>query len=337
MRRRLAVAAILALVNAGCDRKSTPPHQDLVKIADRGFLTNAPIYIADEDGYFADEGIKLVFTEPPRSSSQIIPLLERGDLDVMASSLTAGFFSAVAQGGRSRIVADRGHVSDSGCDYDGVIARRGLFDGDAPTAKDMRGRRFSIGPAGIGAYIVDKYLESMGLTTSDLTLVRLGERLESQTLDQGSIDGMHVAEPHLSWLVARGHRLIGPARIYTPGLHYAVLVFGPSLTVTHRELGERFMKAYLRGVKTFREGLTPRNLDIISRRTGVNIDTLKKICPPTINADGELNGSSLLDFQKWLVKAGFLSRELGPEGGTDMTFARQAAKELGIAPSSAIH
>jgi hypothetical protein len=96
------------------------------------------------------------------------------------------------------------------------------------------------------------------------------------------------------------------------------------------------MKPYLRGVKTFRQGLTPRNLDIIARRTGVNIDTLKKICPPTINADGELNGSSLLDFQKWLVKNGFLSRELGPEGGTDMTFARQAAKELGIAPARRI-
>ena len=95
------------------------------------------------------------------------------------------------------------------------------------------------------------------------------------------------------------------------------------------------MRAYLRGVKRFREGLTPRNVDIISRRTGVNADTLRKICPPTINANGELNGSSLLDFQKWLVKNGFLSRELGPEGGTDMTFARQAAKELGIAPARA--
>jgi NitT/TauT family transport system substrate-binding protein len=336
MRLRCAAAAIVALAIFGCDPRPNPK-LDPVKIADRGFLTNAPIYIAEEEGYFADERIKLVFTEPPRSSSQMIPLLERGDIDVMASSLTAGFFSAVAQGGRSRIVADRGHVSDSGCDYDGVIARRGLFEGGAPNAKDMRGKRFSVGPAGMGAYIIDKYLEAMGLTVADLTLVRLGERVEAQALDQGSIDGMHVAEPHLSMLVARGNRLIGPARVYAPGLHYAVLVFGPSLTVTHRDVGERFMRAYLRGVKKFQEGLTPRNLDIISRRTGFNVDTLRKICPPTINADGALNGASLLDFQKWLVKNGFLSRELGPEGGTDMTFARQAAKELGIAPARASH
>jgi NitT/TauT family transport system substrate-binding protein len=333
MRLRLATAAILSLVTASCARKPGPTRQDIVKIADRGFLTNAPLYIADEEGYFADEGIKLQFGEPPRSSSQIIPLLERGDLDVMASALSAGFYAAVAQGARSRIVADRGHVADSGCDYDGVMARRGLFKGGSPTAKDLRGKRFSLGPAGSAAYIVDKYLKSLGLTISDISMVRLGGSLEAQALEAGSIDGLHVAEPYLSRLLAEGHRLIGPARLYAPGAHYAVLVFGPSLTITHRDVGERFMKAYLRGVRKFREGLTPRNLDIIVRRTGVTAGALRKVCLPTINADGELNSGSLLDFQKWLVRNGHLSRVLGAESGTDMAFARRAAKELGIAPA----
>jgi NitT/TauT family transport system substrate-binding protein len=302
-----------------------------VKIADRGFLTNAPIYIADEEGYFADEGIKLEFGEPPRSSSQIIPLLERGDLDVMASSLTAGFYAAVAQGARSRIVADRGHLADSGCDYDGIMVRRGLIKGSSATASDLRGKRFSAGPTGLGGYVLDKYLTSVGLTTADVTMVRLGETLEAQALHAGTIDGLHVAEPHLSQLLAEGHRLIGPSRIYAPGAHYAVLVFGPSLTVAHRDLGERFMKAYLRGVTKYREGLTPRNVDIIARRTHLAPQVLEKICLPTINADGALNSASLLDFQKWLVRGGFLTGAPGAEVGTDMTFVRSAAKELGIA------
>jgi NitT/TauT family transport system substrate-binding protein len=331
MRLRFATAAILFLVTASCARKPGPTRQDIVRIADRGFLTNTPLYIADEEGYFADEGIKLEFGEPPRTSSQIIPLLERGDLDVMASSLGAGFYAAVAQGARSRIVADRGHVADSGCDYDGVMARRGLFDRGSPTANDLRGKRFSLSSAGSAAYIVDKYLESIGLTTSDISLVRLGETLEAQALEAGSIDGMHVAEPYLSRLLAEGHRLIGPARLYAPGVHYAVVIYGPTLTVTNRDVGQRFMKAYLRGVKQYQEGKTPRNVDIMARRTGLQPDVIRKVCLPTVNPDGELNFGSLLDFQKWAVRNGHLSRVLGAEGGTDMTFARQAAKELGIA------
>jgi NitT/TauT family transport system substrate-binding protein len=329
MIRRAHAFLIVAAMLCGCSKAATR-QLDVVKIADRGFLTNAPIYIAEADGFFADAGIKLEYTEPPRSSSQMIPLLERGSFDVMASQLTAAFFAAVVQGGKSRIVADRGHVAATGCDYDGVMVRRGLFDKVAPTAATLRGKRFSLSAAGSASYITDKYLESLGLTTKDLDMVRLGESLEAQALDAGSIDGLHVAEPHLSQLVSEGHKLIGPARLYAPGMHHAVLIFGPSLTVNRRELGERFMEAYLRGVKEFHKGLTPRNLDIIAKRTRLSPEVLRKICLPTISADGELNYSSLLDFQKWAQKNGYLETVL-PESGTDMAFARQAARKLGIA------
>jgi NitT/TauT family transport system substrate-binding protein len=259
----------------------------------------------------------------------MIPLLERGSFDVMASQLTSAFFAAVAQGGKSRIVADRGHVAASGCDYDGVMARRGLFDNGAPTAATLKGKRFSLGAAGSAAYVTDKYLESIGLSTKDLDMERLGESLEDQALEAGSIDGLHVAEPHLSKLVSEGHKLIGPARIYAPGMHYAVLIFGPSLAITRRDVGERFMEAYLRGVKDFHAGLTPRNVDIITRRTKMAPDLIRRICLPTISADGELNSASLLDFQKWSQKNGYLKTVVAGNA-TDMSFARQAARKLAI-------
>lgn len=333
MRRTLVTVAVLAVAAVACS-KPDPSHFDAVRIADRGFLTNAPIYIAEEEGYFADEKIKLAYSEPPRASAQIIPLLERGDLDVLAPSLSAAFYAAVSKGSRSRIVADRGHVAATGCDYDGVMVRRGLFKGLPPTANALRGKRFSLGAASSAAYIVNKYLNSLGLSNADIDMVRLGETVESQALAAGSIDGLHVAEPHLSRLVAEGNELIGPAGKYAPGMHYAVVVYGPTLTVTHRDVGQRFMKAYLRGVKKFGEGLTDRNIDIMARRTGLPADQLRKICLPTINPDGELNASALVDFQKWLVAGGNLPAVLGPEVGTDMAFARTAAKELGIPPTA---
>ena len=332
MRRYLFAATAMAFAGAGCG-KPDPSTFAVVRIADRGFLTTAPIYIAEEEGYFADERIKLEFSEPPRSSAQIIPLLERGDIDLLASGLSAAFYSAVLQGSRSRMVADRGHASPAGCDYDGLIVRRGLFKGTVPTAKDLQGKRFSGSGASSAGYIVDKYLRSLGLTNADIDLVRLGETVETQALRAGSIDGMHVAEPNLSSLVAEGHKLIAPARVYAPQTHYAIVVFGPSLTVTRRDVGQRFMKAYLRGVRQFNEGLTDRNVEIMARRTHVAADKLRKVCLPTINPDGAINFPSMLDFQEWLVAGGNLTRVLGPEAGTDMSFARNAAKELGIPPT----
>ena len=178
-----------------------------------------------------------------------------------------------------------------------------------------------------------KYLSSLGLTIADVNMVRLGEAVEAQALAAGSIDGVHVTEPYLSPLLADGHELVAPDRAHTARTHYAVLVFGPTLTITHRDVGQRFMRAYLRGVKTFNEGLTARNVEIMASRTGVEADRLRVLRRPTVNRDGELDFPSLLEFQKWLVGSGNLGRVLGAEAGTDMTFARKAARELGISPT----
>ena len=131
MLRRIIATAAIAIAGTACS-KPDPSQFTVVRIADRGFLTNAPIYIADEEGYFADERIRLQYSEPPRSTSQIIPLLERGDLDVLAPALNAAFYSAVLQGSRSRIVADRGHVAPAGCVYGGLLVKRGWLNGRAP-------------------------------------------------------------------------------------------------------------------------------------------------------------------------------------------------------------
>lgn len=329
----VARAALAGLALIGCARDLDTAGLDVVRIADRGFLSNAPIHIADAGGFFADEGIRLEFTDTPNSSTQVIPLLERGEIDVTMPSVNAGFYAAVAQGGRSRIVADRGHIATSGCDYSGVVARRGLFSGNSAVAADLRGKRFSVAPAGMTEFVVEKYLWSLGLTTSDLRTVRLRENVEEQAIEAGAIDALYVVEPYLSRLLAAGHRLIGPSRTYAAGAQFAVIVFGPSLTVDNRALGQRFMKAYLRGVREYRKGATPQNVEIMSRRSGFDPKVLRTICLPTIEANGELNMPGLLEFQTWAVKNGHLSRVLGASAGTDLSFARRAARDLGIAPS----
>jgi NitT/TauT family transport system substrate-binding protein len=334
MYARFIFAALAVMVSGvSCSRKQEASKLDDVRFSDRGFITNAPVYLADAEGYFTDEGIHLTYVAPSASTSQIMPLLERGTIDVMSGTPSAAFYSLVEKGGKSRMVADRGHVADTGCDYDGVMARRGLFDSAPPTAKSLRGRRFSVSPAGTIAYITDKYLQAVGLTTNDLDLVRMNEFVEAQAIDAGTIDGLHVSEPQLSRLVAAGHKLIGPARIYALGVHHAVLVYGPTLTVEHRDVGVRFMKAYLRGVAKFHEGLSPRTIDIISKKLGMEPAMLKGICLPSINSDGALNMAALLDFQKWAVRNGVLARVAGPEAGIDTTFARTASSELGIKSS----
>jgi ABC-type nitrate/sulfonate/bicarbonate transport system substrate-binding protein len=188
----------------------------------------------------------------------------------------------------------------------------------------------SLGASGTYGYIADNYLGSFGLTTKDMDVVRLGEGVEAQALDAGTIDLLHVAEPYLSQLEARGHKLIGPSNVYSPGTHLAVIEFGPTLTVNRRDVAYRFIKAYLMGVKQSEEGATPRNVEILARRTKLEPQVLRKMCRPAVYADGHVNTEDLLKFQKWAVKAHRLDRVPGAEAGVDMSFAQRAAKELGL-------
>ena len=329
-----ALAPLTLAVVCSCSPRADTAGFDVVRVSDRGYLTSVPIYLADEKGFFAKEHIKLVYEQPPANSTQMLPLLERGELDVMPTTPAAAFYAAVVQGGKSRIVADRGHIAPTGCDYDGFMVRRGLFKTDSPTTNQLRGIRFSVGTSNMPAYLTEKYLSSRGLRVEDMKTQVLNETIEAQALESGALDGIHASEPHLSQLVAEGHRLIGPSRLYAPGAQYGVLIFGPNLTVKRRDIGLRFMKAYLLGIREVNRGLIPENIAILVKRTSLDSRAAKSICLPAMNADGAVNLESMLDFQDWVVRRKKLERTTGIDGAVDMSFARQAAKELGIEPST---
>ena len=290
-------------------------------------MVNAPLFIADEEGFFARQGIKLEFVTTSIALSQSIPALEQEKIDAIAPAISIGFFNAVAKGARSRIVADRGHVDPRSCDFTGIVGRGSLFKSADPPAGQLRGRLFAANSANAGGYLVDRYLSSKGMTTADVRFVTLPDNGQLQALRDGSIDAMFATEPRLTPSLP-GNQLIAPGSKYTPGLQYGVIIFGPSLLVTRRDLGQRFINAYLRGVRQLNQGKTARNLDIIARRMKVSPDIARSLCLATVRDDGGLDSPSLMEFQKWAVKQGHQIRIVSDAELSDLEFVRNAATAL---------
>jgi NitT/TauT family transport system substrate-binding protein len=132
----------------------------------------------------------------------------------------------------------------------------------------------------------------------------------------------------------RGNVLIGSGNKYVPELQYGIIVFGPSLLVRNRDLGQRFINAYLKGVRQFNQGKTPRNLEIIARRGIVNADTARTLCFAPIRNDGALDIPSMMEFQKWGVEEGHQIRTLSEPELSDLEFVRNAAASLDHATPS---
>ena len=285
--------------------------------------------IGDQEGYFAREGIRLKFVDLPTNSVQGLPALSKGDVDVVSAAVSVGFFNAVLSGSDLRIVADRGHFDPSvGCESFGIVGRKSLF-GDKPIdASLLRGRRFAMNAVGQTGYLAALFLKRYGLKVTDVEAVRLPPTAERHALEAGTVDVVARSDPFFYQLMQGDNRLLSGGSSLAPGAHLAVLVFGPSLLRANRELGQRFMVAYLRAVRQYNKGRTDRNLAIVSRGLGLDTADLRKMCWLPTDSTGAVNLASLTSYQQWGLETGSIAKIQDPSAVTDTTFAATASRLL---------
>lgn len=312
----------------GCSVSADKPRERTIRVSGRPYLTNMPLLIAEAEGYFADERLRIAYVELPDHTSQAIPALDNGQLDVIAGIVSVGVFNAVARGAAIRIVADKGQIDSQACDYTGIIGRRGVFPPGAVSADDIRGRKFSITFVGSNGYIFSRFLEQLKVRESEIETVGLSAATEAQALETGAIDGLITSEPWVSRLVGAGHRLIGPAKLFAARQQQAVLLYGPTLASQDRDAGTRFMRAYLRGVRRFSEGHTPANSKFVSEHVGIDSVRMKDVCWPAFDQNGAVDAEALAEFQRWALDRGLLDRIVLPREYLDSEFANRAAASL---------
>ncbi|HJX37779.1 MAG TPA: ABC transporter substrate-binding protein, partial [Anaerolineae bacterium] len=143
IRRTLYVllAVNLALLTYACASPTVVPDEQEpvhLKVTSQPYLSFAPYYIAQAEGYFAEEGLEVEFVE--LTGEEATPLLIQGELDV-----TVGFgvyyLNAMARGAEVKVVADKGHIGTTGCSSGALVVRRELFEtGELDSVAEMEGR-----------------------------------------------------------------------------------------------------------------------------------------------------------------------------------------------------
>lgn len=85
---------------------------------------DVPIFIAEKNGYFADEGLA-VTTIPFNSGAVMMAPMAVGDLDVGLGPATAELYNAVARGISIKIVSGNGNAPP-GYDHSILLVRKDL-------------------------------------------------------------------------------------------------------------------------------------------------------------------------------------------------------------------
>jgi NitT/TauT family transport system substrate-binding protein len=294
-------------------------------IAAYPYLTEAPYFIAQEEGYFAEQGLEVEFIRFEKSAD-VIPALIAGQLDVTTVLPNPALFNSIAGGANIRIVAGKGYVDTAGCSHVGLMVHPDvLASGSLDDPENWVGLKFSTDRGALVEFAIDRYLIQNGISMDQLAYVEMPITSRLEALQNGSIDIAAAGEPWITRI-----RNAGAGEVWVsleemiPDSQYAVVMYGPSILEEHPEIGVRFMTALLKAIAQYNEGKTERNIAIIAQYTQMDPVEIEQSCWQSIRADGDINLQSLLDYQTWAIAEEYVTEPVTGEMLWDPAFVEAA-------------
>jgi NitT/TauT family transport system substrate-binding protein len=340
MRRKMSIVhllektfflAMIFLISALQAHASELDHsgQLKLKVVILPVLSFAPFFVAAEEGYFTEQGLQIEFVRLNKAA-QAIPALAQGQLDVVGGGVSFGILNAMLRGAKIKFVGDKGYFAPTNCAFLTLMARQDLIKSrELENFIQIKGRRMVLDPSNFEGYFIEKLISKVGLTLADIETVDIPDALLPEAMKKGTIDLAVTAEPWLTRILQTESAINWvQSQQVIPGFQFGFLVYGPSLLEKNPNGGKRFMVAYLKAVQQFNQGKTERNLKIIAKHTELDQDFLKKACWPSFRSNGQINISSVLDFQSWGFKKGLLDKTISPDQFWDPGFIEYANKVL---------
>jgi NitT/TauT family transport system substrate-binding protein len=310
-----------------------------------GNTADAPLFIAQDRGYFKEEGFDVKFTTFQSAADTIAPLAG-GQIDMGGGAIGAGLFNAIARGLDIKIVADKGQ--HSGTPQNGFTSALVLAiskqDADAGTFKtlaDVKGKTIALTGTGAGGEVMlDKGLQSVGLSTADVNLKPLSFADMLPAFVNKSIDLAVEIEPFVAQGEAQGILVawLKSEEIY-PGQQGGVLMYGPTVAKLGPDAGDRFMVGYIRGLRDYYDafGLKRENqaaiISILTTYTSVKDPGLyAKMGWDYLNPDGYVNAEAVAEDLRWYTAHKYVQQPPDLASVVDNSYVDHALKRLGKYP-----
>ncbi|HCA85838.1 MAG TPA: ABC transporter substrate-binding protein [Streptomyces sp.] len=341
------VTASLALLATGCaqDAQQSAAGGEscqgrTVTVGVTKSASDAPFYVAEDKGYFADEGLKVRFL-PFDSAAKMIAPLGAGQLDVGAGAPSAGFYNAAAREVGLRIVADKGSMpADHG--YMPLMVRKDLYDsGKVKKIGDLKGLKVAEpAQATATSSTAAVMLKSGGLGYDDVKHEYLGFTEHVTAFGNKAVDAGLTTEPSASIAEKRGVavRLATPPDFYR-NQQLAVVLYGGAFAAKDSKAGACFMTAYLKGARDYVSSMsggkvTGKGSDeivrIVSEATGLDPKLYRSLVANYVHPDGEVNLDSLRQDHAFFEQQGWMEGEVSVRDLVDPSFAEAAVKKLGL-------
>ena len=322
---------LVGLLFASAARASEPLRLGLLHT-----LSPAPFYIAQERGYFRDEGIDLSFRFF-EAAQPIAAAAVAGDIDVGVTALTGGFFN-LAEKGTLKVIGGGLH-EQKGYEGTAILASDKAFAEGLTSVEDLKGHSLAITQYGSSFhYMAGRIAEAKGFDVKSVTL-RPVQQVANMVaaVASGQVDATFAIASMAKPLAASGQaHIIGWAGDTVPYQITAVFTT-PAMIAEKPDLLRHFAAAYQRGVADYREAflrLDAAGHPVVDARTEAAIPLLTKYVfsgdPKArekilqgvgyYDAGGALDVADVLDQVRWFRAQGLVKGDSDPATMLDTRF-----------------
>jgi len=327
---RLALAALLVLTASAATAAEQPLKATIGVLR---LSSSAPVFIAQDKGYFRDEGlaIELKFFD---AAQPVAVATTSGDVDFGITAFTAGLYNLAGKG-TLKVIAGMSR-DKPGYPLIGYFAGNKAYAAGLKTPKDLAGKRIAVTQVGSSFhYALGLLADKHGFKLSDVKIVPLQSltnvvaALKGETVDAALLP-ISTARPLVE---SDGAKLLGWVGDETPWQVGAV--FASPKTLADKPLVTKLLAALKRAdrdyhdvvLTTVKDGTAELNdktrplLEIIAKYTNLPVEQVVGNCA-YVDPDGKLDVRNVDGQIKWLQEQGFVDKGFGADAIIDKDFVK---------------
>jgi NitT/TauT family transport system substrate-binding protein len=306
----IAMALLLATL-AGC--APAKPEDNKLKIALIPVLDVLPVFVAEQNGYFAEQGIR-VEGVPVKSAQERDVLMQTKQVDGMLTDLVS---NALLNKDKPRVKA----VYSARRPYpDAPVFRVLAGPNTAITAPaDLRGVPIGVSQNTVIEYLTDRMLEAEGLQPDEINKLEVSAiPVRFEQLIQGNIQAATLPDPLAQGAIAAGARAVVDDSRY-PKLSQSVLSFSDETLKSKPNTVKRFLAAWEKAVVEL-NAHPEKYQDLLIEQGRVPKSIQGSYRMPPFPERGVPAADEVADVIRWMRDKGLIARDIPYDEMVDSSY-----------------
>jgi len=298
-----AVVFVLIFVFSGCSSINQSDESQELKIAVLPILDALPMYVAQEQGYFDEQNLKIEFI-PVGSAAERDQVMAAGQADGMINDLVSTLL--YNQDTIQIQVVSFARTATPDFPQFQILAAK---DSGLNTVEDLRGVEIGISEGSVIEYTTDRLLEAEGFTDLDIaTLAVPSIPVRMSLLDSGELAAANLPDPLASLAIQGGASVIIDDRSH-PEYGNSLISFRKLVIDSNPEAIRSFLAAIEKASEEINANPNKWD-DLLTEQNLVPAPLIGSYQVPTFPVNSLPSQTQWEDVVEWGLAKGFISQEV---------------------------